>query len=61
GGHSLLATRVIARLRQAFDIDVPLRRMFEAPTVVDISSHVEYLVLEEIASLTDSEVEQMIS
>jgi amino acid adenylation domain-containing protein/FkbM family methyltransferase len=33
GGHSLLATKVIARLRAATSIDVPLRSLFDAPTI----------------------------
>src|SRR6185369_11327123 len=32
GGHSLLATRVIARLSQACQVDLPIRALFEHPT-----------------------------
>lgn len=38
GGHSLLATQLIARVRQAFGTDIPLRRLFEAPKVADFSA-----------------------
>ncbi len=41
GGHSLLATQVIARLRSAFDIPVPLRAIFEAPTVAGLAEVVK--------------------
>jgi acyl carrier protein len=41
GGHSLLATQVISRLREAFRMDLPLRCLFEHPTIQGLAQWVE--------------------
>jgi NAD(P)-dependent dehydrogenase (short-subunit alcohol dehydrogenase family) len=44
GGHSLVATSILSRVRNAFNIGLPLRVIFETPTVRSLSEHVETLI-----------------
>jgi len=61
GGHSLLAIRIVADLRKAFQIDLPVRALFDAPTVAELASRIKTEITAEIEALTDEEVEQLLS
>ncbi|MBV9233232.1 MAG: non-ribosomal peptide synthetase [Candidatus Eremiobacteraeota bacterium] len=44
GGHSMLGVQLVARIRETFGVQLPLRQLFTAPTVRELSSEVSRLM-----------------
>jgi len=59
GGHSLLGARVISRIQDLLDVVLPLRTIFDAPTIAELAVSIEEILITEIESLTDAEVDQL--
>jgi len=58
GGHSMLGTRVISQIREDFSVELPLKALFENPTVDGIA---QAMTLEEAAFQDSAELEDMLS
>jgi acyl carrier protein len=69
GGHSLLGTQLISRLREMYQIDIPLRSLFEAPTIAQLSElivrklvrKIDMSLLDQIEELSEEAVEQLLA
>lgn len=73
GGHSLAATRVVSRVIQKFQIDLPLQSLFQSPTIADMAAVItghqgETLddnglatILDELESLSDEEAKRLVN
>jgi acyl carrier protein len=72
GGHSLLATQVVSRLKTSFKNNLPLRSLFESPTVAELSAAIVALekqpgqaekiagVLQKLGGMTPEQMKQLL-
>jgi amino acid adenylation domain-containing protein len=59
GGHSLKITQVISRVREALEIELPMRTMFEAPTIASLALRIEDLLIQELNALSEEEAQKL--
>lgn len=61
GGHSLLIMQVISRVRDAFQIELRMRCLFDAPTIAGLARVIEEILLKEINQLSDHEAHRLVA
>jgi amino acid adenylation domain-containing protein len=61
GGNSLFGTQVIARLRDAFNVDVPLLKLFDHPTVADLAAEVDRLMVANLDAMSEEEAQRLLA
>ncbi len=57
GAHSLLAIQFTSRVYDSLGLEIPLRLLFDSPTVRRLGVAIQKILIEQIASLTDEEAE----
>jgi amino acid adenylation domain-containing protein len=61
GGNSLFGTQVIARLRDAFNVEVSLLKLFDHPTVAELAGEVERLMIAKLDAMSDEEAQRLLA
>ncbi|WP_202918692.1 non-ribosomal peptide synthetase [Saccharothrix deserti] len=69
GGHSLTATQMLARVRVALDVDLPLATLFAAPTIAELCANLgggtgadrgPVPLLDQLDELSDAEIDRLL-
>ena len=47
------------RVRETFQVELPLRRFFESPMILDLAKSIEELLVEDISALSEEEAHRL--
>jgi len=61
GGHSLLGAQLLTKIRNGFGIDLPLRAVFDAPTIAALSATLEREIVARVESMTEAEAQALVA
>jgi hypothetical protein len=56
-----MGAQIIAKLRDAFGVELSLRDLFDQPTVAGISNEIEQLIHAKLAAMSEEEVERLLA
>ncbi|WP_347331201.1 non-ribosomal peptide synthetase [Marinimicrobium locisalis] len=59
GGNSLIASNLLYRINDVFEVELPLADLFDATIIAALATLVEEQVIEQVASVTDEDIELM--
>ena len=61
GGNSLFGTQVIARLREAFSVELPLLKLFDHPTVAELAGEVERMMIANLQAMSEDDAQRLLA
>ncbi|MBD2775787.1 type I polyketide synthase [Iningainema tapete] len=60
GGNSLIGVRLISRLNQDFQVEIPIHSLFESPTVAELALIVEEAIIRDLQELAEEEGKKLV-